>query len=531
MIASVKNGKARAATEEKTLEELLEDVNALYTIWLNLNVRLGKVTAPVVAAMKAAEKEIGLEIDEEEIEEEIEGLACSELVLEKLLKDLLDTKSNLELNVKRLIAEKAAKLEKFKQSLPQPKEWSICNRQRKVCKLVKSLGATRYMNPWPTYRPFCSWRKLVSMTAWKFRALGAWCYRLCTKPFTGTLPNEEQLKINLPIVPKEEIVAEISDQGITKDQVKATWLGHASVLLQFENVNILCDPVFSNTVGPSSGCFQKFGFERYISAPLQVDDLPEIHAVVISHDHHDHADEASIRELSSRFPTMKWFVPKGLKKWMEKTIAKPVKKQTQTSDNPVSFDANNPVSSDANNPVSSDANNPVSSDAENVVELNWWENSIFVGPSQEQINFTFTPTQHWSGRTWKEMYTVLWGSWVISSKNLKVWFGGDTGYCKVFKEIGELFGSFDLAAIPIGAYLPRNVMKDQHIEPRDSIRIHKDINANKSFGIHWNTFQTGAVEGHMDPKTELEICLEAAGVSRQEFVTLKHGESITVNAN
>lgn len=371
----------------------------------------------------------------------------------------------------------------------------------------------RYANPWSTWRSFYNPKKIFSLIKWKFYKWCRYCC-CCTGPSEGILSNDE-LDKQLPVLSKDQILKEImtvqdNGQGGAKDQVKATWLGHASVLFQIGGVNILCDPVFSDTVGPSTGLLKAFAFKRYRRAPLQVEDLPEIHAVVISHDHHDHTDEASIRELVKKFPDIKWFVPIGLKAWMEKIIATTLDEAQDES--AASFDAGN------------------------IVELTWWENSTtFFGPSEngageQKLIFTFTPSQHWGGRSLTAMNTVLWGSWVISSKSLKVWFGGDTGYCEAFEEIGRVIGNIDLAAIPIGAYWPRGVMKDQHVEPSESIEIHKNIKARKSIAIHWGTFNTGAIEGHMDPKNHLKEGLKRAGVSDKDFVTLHHGESITVDA-
>ena len=411
---------------------------------------------------------------------EMKGAAVRAAIRKNRIDDLdealkrLKTKINLEQNKRDQLT-----------ALPNPIQKTNCR------------GTTRYGNPWSSWRHFHSREKVSALIRWKFDSC-------CTRSSDGILPNEDKLTRDLPILPKEEILKNIETVP-GNDQVRATWLGHASVLLQFEGANILCDPVFSETVGPTKSLLKRLAFKRYRSAPLQVQDLPQIDAVVISHDHHDHLDEASIREMILKFPNIKWFLPKGLKEWMEKTIAKTVNEAPHGES--------------------------VLHYADRVVELGWWEKSTFVVPNQDkQLVFTFTPSQHWGGRSPCSMNTVLWGSWVISLENLNVWFGGDTGYCKVFKQIGELFGRIDLAAIPIGAYLPRDVMKDQHVEPTESIMIHKDLKARQSIAIHWGTFNTGASEGYMDPKNDLKKGLRDAGVYPEDFVTLDHGESITVDA-
>ena len=145
--------------------------------------------------------------------------------------------------------------------------------------------------------------------------------------------------------------------------------------------------------------------------------------------------------------------------------------------------------------------------------------------SGDNLKVTMTPTQHWSMRTGWDYNRSLWGSWAICSDHIKAWFGGDTGYCPAFKEIGDLFGGFDFAAIPIGAYLPRDALKDQHVHPHESVKIHQDIKSNASLGIHWGTFTMGSIEHYLAPRDTLVDELKKATILKQKFFVLDHGES------
>lgn len=223
--------------------------------------------------------------------------------------------------------------------------------------------------------------------------------------------------------------------------VNVTWLGHATTLVQFDNVTFLTDPLFSERASP----FSFVGPKRYRSCPCNVEDLPPIDAVVISHNHYDHLDVTSVKSLNSRFgDKIRWFVPSGLAEWMKST------------------------------------------GVQNVVELKWWETGTIADKSD--VSFVFTPAQHWCKRgLWDDNY-VLWGSWSVIGPKHRFFFAGDTGYCDAFKQIGDVYGPFDVSAIPIGAYAPRYFMTPQHVDPEEAVKIHMDIRSKSSVAVHWGTF-------------------------------------------
>lgn len=261
------------------------------------------------------------------------------------------------------------------------------------------------------------------------------------------------------------------------DNAVVTWLGHATVLIQHRGANVLTDPMFSQYASPVS-----FAGPRRITQPaLQLDELPPIHAVLISHDHYDHLDTATIKALGD---APQYFVPLGIKAWL--------------------------------------VNKGIS--AARVHELDWWATQE-IDVQGETLSFTATPAQHFSGRSLWGRDKTLWSSWSVAWKDFRLWFGGDTGYNDIqFKEIGRRLGPFDLGIIPIGAYEPRWFMRTVHVNPAEAVRIHEDIGAIRSFGMHWGTFVL-AGEGVLTPPVALADARRAAGLSEAAFSTFAVGET------
>lgn len=317
----------------------------------------------------------------------------------------------------------------------------------------------RFQNPWSTWkRP-----SFVGSLRWTF-----------TSKDNSSVPNSsEELDKALPVIP---LCAESVSQPPV-DGIRVTWLGHATVLVQFGDITVLTDPMFSERASPLGF----FGPKRIRRFPGTVYDLPKLDAVVISHNHYDHLDYNSVLLLNARFGAdLHWFVPVGLRTWMHNAGCK------------------------------------------TVTELTWWAEGTL--HHTDDVSFYFTPAQHWSKRTPSDDNKVLWGSWCILGPRYRFFFAGDTGYCDAFKQIGDQFGPFDLAAIPIGAYEPRWFMHNQHIDPSEAVKLHQDIKAYKSLGIHWGTFIL-TNEHYLEPPLKLAECVRHAGLSSDDFFVLKHGES------
>jgi N-acyl-phosphatidylethanolamine-hydrolysing phospholipase D len=139
------------------------------------------------------------------------------------------------------------------------------------------------------------------------------------------------------------------------------------------------------------------------------------------------------------------------------------------------------------------------------------------------VRFTFTPVQHWSSRTVLDRNRSLWGGWRLDAPELSVFFAGDTGYSQDFEDIRARLGPVDLALLPIGAYDPRWFMQVMHVNPDEAVRIHRDLGAGQSVAMHWGTFVL-TDEPMDEPPQRLLAALDAAGVSRERFRVMQHGE-------
>ena len=250
-----------------------------------------------------------------------------------------------------------------------------------------------------------------------------------------------------------------------------TWIGHSTFLIQYRGIHLLTDPVFSTRASPLSFA----GPKRYTNAALKIDQLPPIDYVVISHNHYDHLDAGTVRRLGN---STQWLVPLGHRDWFARL------------------------------------------DVARVIEFDWWE-ALEVPP----LKIEATPSQHWSARGLTARFEALWASWLFDFGEFRIWFAGDPGYNDIqFREIGSRFGGFDLALIPIGGYAPRWFMGPMHVNPEEAVRIHLDVNARRSTGMHWGTFPLTA-EPVMEPVVRLSSAVEAANLPPETFTTLKVGET------
>jgi len=264
-----------------------------------------------------------------------------------------------------------------------------------------------------------------------------------------------------------------------RTQKTLTWIGHATMLLQIGGFNILTDPHFSKYASP----VQWAGLKRLVRPGISLEDLPPIHIVIISHDHYDSLDKQSILALYHREEgkNTRFFVPLGMKKWFEGL------------------------------------------GVSTAIEMDWWDEYQI-----DALKIAAAPMQHWSKRNLFFRNKQLWASWIVMASDFRFYFGGDTGYSPHFKETGNRYGPFDLAALPIGAYEPRWFMKNHHINPEEAVKAHKDLQAERSVAMHWGTFIL-TDEPLDEPPRRLKAAMKQEGLSDEEFLILKHGETIILD--
>ncbi|KAL9074154.1 MAG: hypothetical protein Q9157_004483 [Trypethelium eluteriae] len=361
-----------------------------------------------------------------------------------------------------------------------------------------------FINPWPSFNER-SVRELVGAMAWR---------RLSGKSnIPDTMP---------PTVPVHKPKFLPSRETST---LRATWLGHACYYVEFPGgLRVLFDPVFTERCSP----FSFMGPKRYTDMPCQIEDIPHVDLVVISHNHYDHLSHPTIMKIQEKYPHAHFFAPLGNKTWFK------------------------------------------NSGVHNMTELDWWdcrdihlstkggdgqksavkeksiETNTDKGPNDIQATIGCLPCQHMSARTPFDKCHTLWSSWSIESGGKKIWFGGDTGYrsvdelpageddydpkynkphCPAFKQIGDLRGPFDLGLIPIGAYNPRFIMSPMHANPYDSVNIFLDTKCRKAMGIHWGTWVL-TEEDVLEPPRILKKALAWKGMPEEGvFDVCEIGES------
>ncbi|KAJ2744145.1 Protein-lysine N-methyltransferase efm4 [Coemansia sp. BCRC 34301] len=281
-------------------------------------------------------------------------------------------------------------------------------------------------------------------------------------------------------------------------RMQVTWLGHASLLVQVDGATILCDPVFSQRCSPS----QWVGPKRYTPAACQVEDLSEVvDVLIVSHNHYDHLDWSTLRKVARRYPDIRVYSALGNRTILES----------------IGF--------------------------RSVFIGDWWDEFHITVPGIDgEFTLACTPAQHMTARGVFDQMASLWSSWVVRGPSGgKFFFSGDTGYsavygneeakaeCPVFKQIGRVYGPFDLAAIAIGAYSPEIMFSGMHVNPEQAVRIHEDIGSKRSIGIHWGTFVlTG--EPVDEPPIRLRSEMRARGHGGNEFFVTRIGETIQADS-
>ena len=341
------------------------------------------------------------------------------------------------------------------------------------------LGSCAHVNPYydasrPHHRPdgfqnnhveFAP-RGLLALLQWRWQA---WRAGLPPRPARPT-----------PAVPPDLDFIHRNAAAGAAMQPAVTWIGHATVLAQFDGRTLITDPMFSERASPVDGV----GPLRAQPPGLRLDQLPHVDLVLISHDHYDHLDEASVRALQAQAGGAPLFVaPLGVGDWLRGW------------------------------------------GATRVVELDWWQTH-----RDGAFELMLTPAQHWSGRGLLDRMRTLWGGFAVFAPGFHFFYSGDTGYSPDFREIAARLserqrdGGFDIALLPVGAYEPRWFMSEQHVNPDEAVRIHRELGARRSLGVHWGTFEL-TDEALDAPPAALALARAAQGVADDAFFVLAVGET------
>jgi L-ascorbate metabolism protein UlaG (beta-lactamase superfamily) len=262
------------------------------------------------------------------------------------------------------------------------------------------------------------------------------------------------------------------------DGLNVTMIGHASILVQASGHNLLIDPCWSDRASPLHWA----GPKRANPPGVAFDQLPTIDTVLISHNHYDHLDIATLKRLWAR-DRSRIIAPLGNDRVVTRT-------------------------------------------AEGIaVETLDWHDQRALG---EGIRVTLTPAQHWSARGVRDRRMALWGGFVIATPAGSVYFAGDTGYGDgaIFRDLAQRHGAPDLAILPIGAYQPRWFMSAQHVDPAEAVQIMIDVGAHHAIGIHWGTFQL-TNEPMLEPRDKLIAELARRDLPADTFVAVLPGDRWT----
>lgn len=262
------------------------------------------------------------------------------------------------------------------------------------------------------------------------------------------------------------------------ESLKVTYIGHATLLIQVGNINLLTDPVFADRASP----FANMGPKRLRAPFVPLDRLPKIDFVYVSHNHYDHMDLASLSWLAKHHAPV-IYTPLG-----NTRLIAPVAKNCT------------------------------------MLELDWHQTASLGG----DLHLTPTPAQHWSRRTINDVCRDLWAGLYLKKENsASVYFTADTGFhANMFEDIRNRYGAPDIALLPLGAYEPRWFMKYSHMSPDDSIEAFKILGAKRAMGFHFETFQL-TDEAYDDPRKRTEELLKAENIKAEDFIIPYPGDFIT----
>ncbi|MEZ4910335.1 MAG: MBL fold metallo-hydrolase [Saprospiraceae bacterium] len=286
-----------------------------------------------------------------------------------------------------------------------------------------------------------------------------------------------QIKSNKVSNPSRSIPIKLLDINLFLEEdtePKFVWYGHSVLLMRLHGKSILIDPMFGNDCSPIGPKRTK----RFSTDTLQlIDQLPNIDLVLITHDHYDHLDLDSILALQKK--VKKYFVALGVKRHL------------------VSWGV----------------------EEEDIVEFDWWDRKPF-----NDIDITFTPTRHFSGRGITSMARCLWGGWALKTENKSIWFSGDSGYGAHFKEIGKRLGPFDIGFMECGQYCKD--WPELHMFPNESVEAALNVGVKIAIPVHWAGFNLSYEHDWFEPAEEF---IKSANSNHLKTITPPIGEIFDTN--
>ncbi|WP_153732770.1 MBL fold metallo-hydrolase [Sporosarcina obsidiansis] len=274
------------------------------------------------------------------------------------------------------------------------------------------------------------------------------------------MKNKKDLSILIEQAPSKQI----EQLHTNRTDASITWIGHSTFLIQLNGLNLITDPVWA----------ARMGFQKRLTQPgIQLNDLPEIDAVFISHGHYDHLSFGTIKRLKGR-PT--YFVPVGLGRLFKRRGYR------------------------------------------KVIEAAWYDSFVL-----DDMTFTFVPAQHWTKRTLTDTNSSHWGGWIIESKEHSIYFVGDTGYFSGFQDIAAKF-IIDTVLMPIGAYEPEWFMKTDHINPEDAVKAFMELNGKTFIPMHYGAYHLADDTGP-EAMVRLDAEWRRLGIDTSQLKKLLIGET------